>query len=109
MQSPETRGPDRFFYFYTRNWIWIAYKDFHFSAGARYLIPKMLSMIYFTCRSRSFRYFWNGLRDGIKGISLLRSERTPMSRETIRYLDDLEKGRPSWKVRFERHRLQSQI
>jgi GT2 family glycosyltransferase len=109
LMSPETRGPDRFFYFYTRNWIWIAYKDFHFYAGARYLIPKMLSMVYFTCRSRSFRYLVRGLREGIKGLSYLRSQRTPMSRETIQYLEHLEKGRPSWKARFERHKLQSQI
>jgi len=109
LMSPETRGPDRFFYFYTRNWIWIAYKDFHFYAGACFLIPKMLSMIYFTCRSGSFRYFGRGLWDGIKGLGVLRSQRTPMSRETIQYLNHLEKGRPNWTTRFERHKLQSQI
>lgn len=107
--SMETRGQDRFYYFYTRNWIWIAYKDFRFCAGARYLVPKILSMIYFAARSRSFRHFGRGLWDGLKGLMYLRSQRTPVSDGTIRYLVDLEKGRPGWKARFERHKLQPQI
>jgi GT2 family glycosyltransferase len=109
LMSPETRGPDRFFYFYTRNWIWIAYKDFHFCAGARFLIPKLLSMVYFTCRTRSFRYFGRGLREGVKGLNLLHAHRTMISKETIRYLDFLDKERPGLMLRLERHRSQPQV
>jgi GT2 family glycosyltransferase len=109
LMSRETRGPDRYFYFYTRNWIWTAYKDFHLVAGARFLIPKLLSMIYFTCRTGSFRYFGLGLRDGLKGLSFLRPLRTPMSKNAIRHMELLEKGRPGLVVRFGRHREQPQI
>jgi GT2 family glycosyltransferase len=107
--SSETRGPDRYFYFYTRNWIWTAYKDFHLVAGARFLIPKLLSMIYFTCRTRSFRYFGRGLWDGLKGLSFLRPLRTPMSKNAIRHMGMLEKGRPGLILRFGRHREQPQV
>jgi GT2 family glycosyltransferase len=107
--SPETRGPDRYFYFYTRNWIWTAYKDFYLAAGVRFLIPKMLSMIYFTCLTGSFRYFARGVRDGVKGLSFLRPMRTPMSMNAFRHMELLEKGRPGMVLRFARHRGQPQI
>lgn len=109
LMSQQSRTPDRFFYFYTRNWIWIAYKDFHFCDGLGYLIPKLISMIYFTVRVRAYRFFLRGVQDGVRGLRKMKNERTPIGKEAMKYIDALEKGRPSWRVRLARHRTEPQI
>jgi GT2 family glycosyltransferase len=109
LMSQQSRTPDRFFYFYTRNWIWLAYKDFHFYDGVRFLVPKLISMIYFTVRVGSYRFFLRGVRDGIQGLREVRRERTPIRKEAMKYIDELEKGRPGWLVRLARHREEPQI
>jgi len=109
LMSSATRQPDRPFYFYTRNYIWIAHKDFHFFAGIRFLLPKLMMMLYFACRARRFGAFLRGLGDGIKGLVSVRHDRTAISEKTGKYLDKLDSTRPNWLVRLARHRLETQI
>ena len=109
LMSHQARTPDRFFYFYTRNWIWLAYKDFHFYDGARFLVPKLISLMYFTLRVGAYRSFFRGLRDGIRGLKKIKHDRTPIGEEAMRYIDGLEKGRPGWLFRLSRHHEQPQI
>lgn len=109
LMSQATRTRERPYYFYTRNYIWIAYKDYYFAEACRFLFPKLLMMAYFSLRMRCLPAFFRGLRDGIYGLKRLRTERTPISRSTARYFDALERMRPNWRTRFVRHRAEPQI
>lgn len=107
--SEQGRSSERQHYYFTRNYIWTAFKSYHFTDGVRYLVPKLLMMSYFTLRTRSFGAFFRGLWDGIRGISQVRQHRTPASRATVRYLADLEKHRPGLLVRLGRHKAAPQL
>jgi GT2 family glycosyltransferase len=102
--SSNGRVTDRQYYFYTRNYIWIAYKDYRFWDGFKYLLPKLLMMSYFTIRTRNYPLFFRGIRDGIRGLRSLHPHRTPATKDTVRYLAELEKWRPNLVVRLSRHR-----
>ncbi len=107
--SAKGRSVNRQYYFYTRNYIWTAYKDFRFMASVRYLIPKLLMMAFFVLRTGNLRLFFRGIRDGLGGLKAIRLHRTPATRETMRYMAELEKGRPGLVKRLARHREAPQI
>lgn len=107
--SAKGRSANRQYYFYTRNYIWTAYKDFKFLAGLRYLMPKLLMMASFALRTGNTRLFVRGIRDGFGGLKAIHPHRTPATRETIRYLAGLEKWRPGLVKRLARHREAPQI
>lgn len=107
--SENGRSSYRQYYYFTRNYFWIAYKDFPFFAGMRYLLPKLGMMGFFALRTGSFKAFFRGTWDGIRGLGQIHSDRTPATSLTIRYLADLEKWRPNLFVRLARHREAPQI
>ncbi len=107
--SPVTRTAEKPYYFFTRNYVWIAYKDYAIFDGIRFFLPKFAMMLYFTLRSGRFRPFLRGLRDGIAGLRRIRRVRTPVRRATVRYLAELERCRPGMLFRFARHRTQPQL
>lgn len=109
LRSPEARAQGRTYYFFARNWIWAAYKNFPVWHAIRFLVPRMAMLLVFSWRSGFCRYFAHGLWDGIKGLKRIRADRTPVGKSTLEYLARLDKGRPSWRVRLERHRSQPQI
>jgi GT2 family glycosyltransferase len=109
LASSETRSWERTFYIYTRNYIWIAYKDFEFVEGMRFLIPKLAMMAFFSLRVGHWKPFLRGLVDGVGGLRRIRSERTPISRSTAHYLAELDSNRPKLMVRLARHRTGPQI
>lgn len=106
--AQETRSSSRPYYFYTRNYIWIAYKDCGFLEGARYLVPKLLMMAFFSLRAGKPTPFLRGLWEGLRGLKRI-DPRTPTSDATSVYLAELERGRPSWLRRLARHRLETQL
>jgi GT2 family glycosyltransferase len=103
------RTPERQFYYYTRNYFWLAYKNHHFANGVRFLLPKLLMMFYFALRTRNFRPFFRGIFHGITGLRRIRADRTRATKATERYFAEIEKYRPGLMVRFARHRQQPQI
>ena len=107
--SDTGRSSYRQIYYFTRNYFWTAYKDFPIHAGIRYLLPKLAMMGFFAMRTRAFSAFFRGVWDGIKGLKMIRSDRTPATPSTRRYLADLEKWRPNLLVRLSRHREAPQI
>ncbi len=109
LMAAETRTPEKPYYFFTRNYIWIAYKDYRWLDALRFLAPKLTMMLYFTLRARRFRPFLRGIRDGIAGLREIRKVRTPVGLATLRYLSQLEKHRPGLLFRFARHRTQPQL
>lgn len=109
LMSKDTRSSERTFYIYTRNYIWIAYKDFPFVEGMRFLILKLAMMAFFSLRVGHFRAYLRGLIHGVAGLGRIHSERTPISDATVSYLAQLEKMRPNWRARLARHRTSPQI
>ena len=109
LMSPEGRIGGKSIYFHTRNWIWLAYKDFHFYRGLKFVLPRMAMMFLFALRTRCLGYYVAGIRDGVVGLKQIRNDRTPMTRKTIKYLSVLDRGRPNLWVRWARHREQPQI
>lgn len=107
--SDKERSSHRQYYFFTRNYIWTAYKNYHLLQGIRYLIPKLLMMLYFALRSRNLKSFFTGLWDGFRGIRAIAGDRTPASRQTVRYMAALERSRPNIWVRLARHKEAPQI
>jgi GT2 family glycosyltransferase len=106
--SHETRSESRSFYFYTRNYIWIAYKDHGFREGICYLVPKLLMMLFFSLRAWCPMLFVRGIWEGVHGLKQIKL-RTPTRRATLIYLAELERQRPTWLRRYARHRLQPQL
>lgn len=109
LMSSDTRTPGRFFYFYTRNYIWIAYKDYPLLEGARFLIPKLAMVLLFALRTGGLMPFFRGLWEGVRGLKAVRRDRTPISGTTARRLADIEKGRPGLFFRLARHKEQPQV
>lgn len=109
LMSAETRMPRRNYYFYTRNYIWIAYKDYEALAGLKFLMPKLAMMCYLSLRARALGPFCKGLWGGLVGLRRLHSDRTPIRNTTIRYLATLDKNRPGMFIRLARHRAAPQI
>ena len=105
--SKKGRSSERQYYYFTRNYFWIAYKDFHLIDGVRYLFPKLMMMAYFTIRTGAYGPFFRGVWDGIRGLKAVRKDRTPASPATIRYFRQLEKWRPNllrvWRVTRQPH------
>lgn len=109
LMSAETRSSERTFHSHTRNYIWIAYKDYHFFEGLKFVIPKLAMMCFFSVRVGQIRAFLRGLKDGVMNLGRIRGVRTPISRSTVQYLAGLEKMRPNLRVRLARHRTSPQI
>lgn len=107
LMSSETRSLQRQHYFFTRNYIWIAYKDYSYFAGICWVLPKLLMMLYFTLRTGCYASFFKGIWDGFGGLRNI--ERTPISTTTAKYFAELEEARPSLIFRFMRHKVQPQL
>lgn len=107
--SEKSRTNDRQYYYFTRNYIWMAYKNYPSWQGARFLSFKLAMMFYLTLRSRSYRSFFRGIWDGLKGLRGIRRDRRPISRVTMKRWTDLEKGRPGLLKRMARHSDRPQL
>ncbi len=107
--SPNGRSSERQYYYFTRNYVWTAYKSYHFVDGMFYLLPKLAMMGLFTIRTGSFGPFFYGIWDGIRGLGEVRKHRTPATRQTVRYLAALERQRPNLLVRLGRHKAAPQL
>ncbi len=109
LMEPETRTADRPYYFYTRNYIWIAYKNYRLWPGVQYAFPKLLMMAAFSLRTGTFSSFVRGVKDACAGLSKVRPDRKPVGSVALRHFGDLERDRPGWIARLARHRLQPEI
>lgn len=104
MMSAEERTSWRPFYYYTRNYIWTAVRDYPVFRGAVFLTEKTAMMAWFSLRTRNLAAFFRGLKDGIKGIPEVRKIRRPVSRAVWRTLSEYGKERPRVWQRLQRHK-----
>src|SRR6266849_643684 len=108
LMSPEGRcsnsGP---YFLFTRNYIWIAYKDYPVLSGLHFVSFRLAMMAYFALRTGHLSTFLNGVWEGICGCR--RIDRAPVDRSTIAYIKSLESERPNLLVRYARHRTVPQL
>lgn len=107
LMSAEARSSSRSFFLFTRNYIWIAYKDYPLWSGFRFLIFRIAMMAYFSCRAKELGNFFRGLGDGILGCRNIK--RSPIQKATVEYVKELERERPSLLSRYLRHRVVPQL
>lgn len=108
-ESPVTRSQPRTYRLYTRNYIWLAYKNYRGFALIRYLTFKLSMMLYLALRADCLIYFLKGCWEGLVGLEGVRPHRRPVRKATVHYVAELDKGRPGWRLRLARHRAQPQI
>jgi GT2 family glycosyltransferase len=100
--SNETRSSGRNFYFYTRNYLWIAFKDYSGLRRWRYLVYQWGMMAFFSFRAGYPGKFFSGVRDGVTGLRKL--QRSRISQTGWRRLDEIAAGRPGLLLRLKKHR-----
>ena len=100
--SNETRSDGRNFYFYTRNYLWIAFKDYSGWRRWSYLGYHWLMMGLFGMRAGHPAKVLRGVRDGVIGLSKLK--RTRISRAGWRRLKTITSQRPGLLLRLKKHR-----
>jgi GT2 family glycosyltransferase len=106
--SPQCRPAARPFYYYTRNYIWIAYKNYPFLAALAYATPKLAMMLFFAIRAGRLGAFLKGIRDGFDGLGGI-AHRKPIGSSECRKIAILESMRPGILLRLARHRAGSQL
>ncbi len=99
--SEETRANGRNYYFYTRNYIWLGFKDYVGGRRWRYMAYHLAMMVWFSLRNRHPEKFLQGLRDGVGGLHNL--QRTPVSHQGWQRLKEIEAYRPGLLTRFRKH------
>jgi GT2 family glycosyltransferase len=107
LMSPEGRVNSRPTFLFTRNYIWVAYRDYPLWSGIRFVSFRLAMMAYFALRTGHFSTFLEGMRAGIRGCRNI--ERAPVRRQTIEYVNSLESERPNIFVRYARHRTAPQL
>lgn len=107
--SEKGRTNERQYYYFTRNFIWIAYKNYPLWAAARFLSFKLAMMLYLTGRAGSYRPFLRGLWDGFSGLRRIHHDRKPIRQATIKRLVTLDRDRPGILTRLARHRVRPQL
>ncbi len=107
LMSAETRSSSRSYFLFTRNYLWITYKDYPFWAGTRFIAFRMAMMAYFALRERQLWPFLKGVYEGICGCRNI--QRSPIHKTTLKYVETLDRGRPNLLVRYMRHRVASQL
>ena len=100
--SEETRSSGRNFYFYTRNYLWIAFKDYSGLRRLRYLGYHWGMMAFFSFRAGHPGKFFRGVRDGVAGLQKL--QHTRISQTGWRRLDEITSERPGLLLRLRKHR-----
>ena len=107
LMSAEGRTKDRPYFLFTRNYIWIAYKDYPFWSGLRFVSFRLAMMGYFALRTGHLSFWLKGVWEGICGCRNI--ERSPVNRSTVAYIESLKGKRPNILIRYARHRTAPQL
>ena len=105
--ASETRSERRPNYFYIRNHIWTAYKDYTGWRRWLFLAHSFALVGYFSLRARSLAELFRGIRDGLKGRQGLHP--TPISEKAWQRLRRISSQRPGWVTRLKTHWAQRDI
>ncbi len=107
LMSPEARSNSRQCFLFSRNYVWIAYRNYPILSGMRFMLFRLAMMAYLSVRTKHFSSFIKGVWQGITGCRHIK--RAPVRGSTIAYIDSLERERPNLFVRYSRHRTAPQF
>ena len=79
-------------YFFLRNKIWTAWKNFPPFRGLWFVAPRIAHDAYRSVIYGWTSQFWNGFRDGLFPPRAIRAQRKPLSAETWNTISDLRRG-----------------
>jgi GT2 family glycosyltransferase len=109
LMSQETRNSWRPYYYYTRNYLWVAVRNYPIARVVPFLAEKMAMMAYFACRTGNVSAMIRGVRDAALGFRNVWATRKPVSRATFRLLADVSRERPGLLARLRRHHVRPLI
>lgn len=104
-----SRENSRPYYYYTRNYIWIAARNYPLALAVPFLVKYIAMMAFFSIRVGQIRAFARGLRDGLTGLPMAWRARKPFSNATAKTLRRLTRERPGLFASWYRHRQRPQI
>jgi len=92
--AKEGRSEWRRYYFDTRNQLWVAARHFPFYYTFIYLLRGLSSMLVYSIRDGFFLYWVRGVIDGLLGLRRAFTDRKVLSKATMRFIRDIDSGRP---------------
>ena len=107
LMSAEARSNSRTIYLFTRNYLWIAYKDYPLWDGIRFAGFRSLMMCIHALRAGQSSSFVLGLLHGLGGWSKI--SRRPVNKKTVARIAVLDRQRPNLLIRAMRHRRAPQL
>jgi len=104
-----TRGNSRPYYYYTRNYFWVAGRNYPFLSAIPFLVKYLTMMTFFAIRVGHAGAFLHGIWDGIIGLPRIWHTRKPFSKTTSKRIRAMSSERPGLLAVWRRHRHQPQI
>lgn len=104
-----TRTNSRPYYYYTRNYLWVAARNYPFRAAIPFLVKYLGMMAYFSIRVGHVAAFFLGIWDGLTGLPKIWPTRRPFSKATLKRLKTMSRERPGLIAAWRRHRERPQI
>ncbi|MFH1143670.1 MAG: glycosyltransferase [Candidatus Eisenbacteria bacterium] len=91
-----SREPWRFYYYDTRNQIWLAARNMPAGYAARYLFTGLAAMLVYAIRDGYLGWWWRGVRDGLARVGRVRRTRRPWSATTAAAVRRIDRQRPGF-------------
>jgi len=104
-----TRTSSRPYFYYTRNYIWVAARDYPFTSAFPYLAKYVGMMAYFSLRERHVGTFIRAIWHGLAGLPKVWRTRRPFSSATRKRLKKMSCERRGLIAAWRRHRERPQI
>ena len=105
--SEETRAGRRPHYYYMRNHIWTAFRNYSGWRRWKFLTYSFALVGFFALRTGNLRELYCGARDGLRGLSQIGP--ALLSEAGWRRLEEINSHRPSWLTRLKTHWKQEDL
>ncbi len=90
------REPWRFYYYDTRNQLWLAARNMPFFSGARYLFVGLSAMAVYSIREGYFVWWLRGIKDGLKKLPEMFRTREVWTNSTALLCKRIDSYRPGF-------------
>lgn len=84
----------RRYYYDTRNHLWLAVRNYRIIYGTKYVISKVIIMLFYSLRDGFVRYWFKGVIDSIHGIKEIKKDRKKISLKTEARIKKILKNKP---------------
>jgi len=86
----------RRYYYDSRNAIWLAVRNMPFWYGLRFLFVTLFSLAVYAVRDGFLKYWYIGIRDALKQVNSVKSQRNCWTSETLGKIRKIDKKAPSF-------------